>query len=206
MVAIPGPQGRDGRSNQEELVLNDIVEVPVQYAQEVMDGKWGQDWALGYAMTIHSSQGLTVKDPQKVWIIDDWLQWSNLVYLAVSRVEYMHQLERVTCPPEEGSEDRQLTEPQLRKVIQRKLVACKRQDSVKGLQFNLKVDHILELKEAQSNRCAACNIELLWAYQPKDTQQFSVDRLDNTKGHTWDNVRITCLECNRKRGYAVLNV
>ncbi|MEW8689334.1 MAG: hypothetical protein AB2556_26220, partial [Candidatus Thiodiazotropha sp.] len=45
-----------------------------------------------------------IADPQKVWIIDDFLQWSNIAYLAVSRVEYMHQLERVVCPPEEGSE------------------------------------------------------------------------------------------------------
>ena len=64
----------------------------------------GPGWALGYATTVHSSQGLTVADPQKVWIIDDYLQWSNLSYLAVSRVEYMHQLERVVCPPKEGSE------------------------------------------------------------------------------------------------------
>ena len=106
------------------------------------------------------------------------------------------------CSPEEGSgearaEPDEVSAQQLRKVIQRKLVAYKRQDAAKGLRFNLKVDHILRLKEAQSNRCAACNIELLWAYQPKDTQQFSVDRLDNTMGHIRDNTRLTCLECNR---------
>ncbi|MEW8652543.1 MAG: AAA family ATPase [Candidatus Thiodiazotropha sp.] len=205
-VTIPGPLLLDGRPDQRELVLNDVVEVPLKYAREVLAGKWGPDWALGYALTVHSSQGLTIHDPQKVWIVDDFLQWSNLAYLAVSRVEYLSQLERVVCPPEEGSEGAgTLTEQQLRKVIQRKLVAYKRQDAAKGLRFNLKVDHILELKEAQSNRCAACNIELLWVYQPKDTQQFSVDRLDNTMGHTRDNTRLTCLECNRKRGYAVLN-
>ena len=121
-------------------------------------------------------------------------------------MEHLSQRQRVVCPPEEGSEGAgTLTEQQLRKVIQRNLVAYKRQDAAKGLRFNLKVDHILELKEAQSNRCAAWNIELLWVYQPKDTQQFSVDRLDNTMGHTRDNTRLTCLECNRKRGYAVLN-
>ena len=159
------------------------------------------------AITVHSSQGLTVADPQKVWIIDDFLQWSNLAYLAVSRVEYMHQLERVVCPPEEGSEGaRTLTEQQLRKAIQRKLVTYKRQDQAKRLRFSLRVDHILALKEAQNNRCAACNIELLWAYQPKDTQQFSVDRFDNSEGHVHDNVRLTCLECNRKRGAAALHL
>ena len=113
MVTIPVPL-LDGRPDQQEFVLND-VEVPLKYAREVLDGKWGQDWALGYALTIHSSQGLTVTDPKKVWIIDDFLQWSNLAYLAVSRVEYLGQLERVVCPAEEGSEDaRTLTEQQLR--------------------------------------------------------------------------------------------
>ena len=98
MVTTPEPL-LDGRSDQQELALNDVVVVPLKYAREVLDGKWGQDWALGYALTFHSSQGLTGADPQKVWIIDDFLQWSNLAYLAVSRVEYLSQLERVVCPP-----------------------------------------------------------------------------------------------------------
>jgi len=61
-----------------------------------------------------------------------------------------------------------------------------RQDYATELKFNLKVDHILHLREAKNNRCAACNIELLWAYHPKDTQQFSIDRLNNVIGHTHD--------------------
>ena len=84
MVTIPGPL-LDGRPDQQELVLNNVVEVPLEYAREFLDGKWCQDWALGYALTVRSSQGLTVADPQKIWIIDDYLQWSNLAYLAVSR-------------------------------------------------------------------------------------------------------------------------
>ncbi|MEW8689291.1 MAG: hypothetical protein AB2556_26005 [Candidatus Thiodiazotropha sp.] len=105
MVTIPGSLVLDinkvdgeadrGRPDQQEFFLNDVVEVPLKYAREVLDGKWGQDWALGFTITVHSSQGLTIADSQKVWIIDDFLQWSNLAYLAVSRVEYMHQLERV---------------------------------------------------------------------------------------------------------------
>ena len=111
--------------------------------------------------------------------------------------------------PEEGSgeargEPADVLAQQLRKVIQRKLVAYKHQNAAKGLRSGrgpkLKVDHILRLKEAKLNRCAACNIELLWAYKPKDTQQFSVDRLDNIVGNIRDNIRLTCLGCNRKRG------
>jgi hypothetical protein len=198
MVTIPGTDRR------EELVLNDVVHTTIRGAEKAIET---HDWRLGYALTVHSSQGLTIHDPQKVWVIDDHLQWSNLAYLAISRVEYMRQLERVTCPPDEGAKVRPQTEQEIRKAVQRKLVAYKRQDQAKGLQgFNLKVDYILSLKENQRNHCAACDIELLWAYQPKDTQQFSVDRLDNTQGHCEGNVRLTCLECNRTRGGAALNV
>ncbi|MEW8688031.1 MAG: hypothetical protein AB2556_19645 [Candidatus Thiodiazotropha sp.] len=206
MVTIPGPLLLDGRPDQQELVLNDVVEVSLQYPREVLDSKWGQDWALGYAMTIHASQGLTIHDPQKVWI-SDFLQWSNLAYLALSRVEFMHQLERVVCHPEEGSEGvtHILTMQQLRKAIAKKLVAYKRQDQAKGQHFNLRVNHVLELKEAKNDRCAAFDIELLWVYQPKDTQQLSVDQLDNSVGHDRRNIRLTCLECNQKRGAAALS-
>jgi len=81
---------------REELVLNDIIDVSIEAAEAAIHI---DDWCLGYALTVHSSQGLTIKDPQKVWIIDNYLQWSNLEYMAVSRVEYMRQLERVVCPP-----------------------------------------------------------------------------------------------------------
>ncbi|MEW8686500.1 MAG: hypothetical protein AB2556_11870, partial [Candidatus Thiodiazotropha sp.] len=203
---IPGPLVVDGRPDRQELVLNDVVEVSWQTARKVLDGLWGQDWALGYAITVHSSQGLTIADPQKVWIIDDFLQWCSLAYLAVSGMEYMHQLERVVCPQEEGSEGAPiLTDQQLRKANAKKLVAHKRQDQAMGLRFNLKVGQILELKEVQNNHCAACDIELLWAYQPKYTQQFSIDRLDNSVGHVRDIIRLTCLECNRKIGAAAFS-
>ena len=200
LVTIPGPDAA-----KEELVLNDTVQVSVETAQEVLKGKWGDDWALGYALTVHSSQGLTIEDPQKVWIVDDYLQWSNLAYLAVSRVRYLNQLARCCPPPDaDGRPPPAYDEAVARKNIGRKLQAYKRVDAAKGHKCNLRLQDVEALKEKQSNRCAACNIELLWCYEPKDTRQFSVDRIDNAKGHTCDNVRLACLECNRKRGAAAL--
>ena len=135
-----------------------------------------------------------------MWIIDDYMQWSNLAYLAVSRVENMDQLTRVVPAPMAQSEgDRapppppaqtQLTEHQLRRVIAKMLVGYKRQDEANGREFDLKVKDVLALRArasagtaGQQTRCAACNIELLWSYEPKDTQQWSLDRVDNTRGH-----------------------
>ena len=93
-----------------------------------------------------------------------------------------------------------------RKNIGRKLQAYKRVDAAKRLKCNLRlrIKDVEALKEKQSNWCASCNIDLLWCYEPKDTRQFSVDRIDNAKGHTRDNVRLACLECNRKRRAAAL--
>lgn len=45
---------------------------------------------------------------------------------------------------------------------------------------------------------------MLWDYAPKDMQQFSIYRLDNSKAHCKGNVRLTCLECNGRRGAADL--
>ena len=190
---------------KEELVLNDVVEVSVETAQEVLDGTWGDDWALGYALTVHSSQGLTIKDPQKSWIVDDYIQWSNLAYLAVCRVQYLNQLAGCCPPPDaDGHPPLAYGEAVARKNIGRKIQSYKRVDAAKGHKCNLRLKDVEALKEAQGNRCAACNIELLWCYAPKDSRQFSVDRIDNAKGHVRDNVRLVCLECNRKRGAAAL--
>jgi hypothetical protein len=198
-VTIPGTD------NKEVLVLNDVVDVSIAAAEAAIKT---DDWRLGYALTIHSSQGLTISDPRVVWIIDDYLTWSNLVYLAVSRVEYLRQLKRVSLPPKlRDQQTLDLTDQYapVRATIQRKLVGYKRQDQVKRLPgFDLKVNYVLDLRETQNNRCAACNVLMLWTYPPSDMQQFSVDRLDNSKGHCMGNVRLTCLECNRKRGGAAL--
>ena len=198
LVPIPGPDGAE-----EELVLNDLVLVSVETAQEVLYGEWGKNWDLGYAMTVHSSQGLTIEDPQKVWIVDDYMQWSNLAYLAVSRVQYIHQLHRCCSPPETGNHAPRLAydENKAFKNIARKLQAYKRVDEAKGHKCNLRLrmKDVEALKKKQRNRCDSCNIELLWCYEPKDTRQFSIVRIDNAQGHARGNVRLLCLECSRKR-------
>ena len=146
---------KDSRKQREELALNDVIQVTIEAAEKAVKT---DDWRLGYALTVHSSLGLTIKSPQKVWIIDDYLQWSNLAYLAVSRVEYIGQLQRIASPPAEGTEVGQPMEESaqaLRKAIQKKLVAYKRQDQGKALKgLHLKVDYILQLKEKQQNHCA----------------------------------------------------
>ena len=60
-VQVPIP----GTTETDELVLNDIKEVPIEAAERELARLDGTDWRLGYTMTVHSTQGLTMKKPQK---------------------------------------------------------------------------------------------------------------------------------------------
>lgn len=62
MVTITGPL-LDGRPKKQKLVLNDVVEMPLKYACGVLGGNSGSDWALGYALTVHSRQGSPSQTP-----------------------------------------------------------------------------------------------------------------------------------------------
>jgi hypothetical protein len=98
LVPIPGS------SKKKELVKNDIIHLPLntlpdKFLKDMLADKKVIDWELGYAMTIHTSQGMTLKAPQSVWIIDENLAWDNLIYLAVGYVEYLSQLIWVKTPP-----------------------------------------------------------------------------------------------------------
>ncbi|CAG8515593.1 hypothetical protein GLOIN_2v1848952 [Rhizophagus irregularis DAOM 181602=DAOM 197198] len=97
---------------QNNRVQSDLFReaLPVTEKWEYLEAEWKPsdhmladkkviDWELGYAMTIRTSQGMTLKAPQSVWVIDENLAWDNLIYLAVGRVEYLSQLIRVEAPP-----------------------------------------------------------------------------------------------------------
>ncbi|GES82000.1 hypothetical protein GLOIN_2v1848952 [Rhizophagus clarus] len=67
LILIPGS------SEKKELVKNDIIHLPLntlpdKFLKDMLADKKVIDWELGYAMTIHTSQGMTLKAPQSVWI------------------------------------------------------------------------------------------------------------------------------------------
>jgi hypothetical protein len=151
-------------------------------------------WMLGYAITIHSSQGLTISDTN-IWIVDDRIEWSNLVYLAVSRVRRITQLHRVIIDyviTEEITNDDA--------VIKKKLASYKQSDKKNKRDFDIDTEFIIKLKQLQNNHCASCNTMMLWQYSNNNPRQFTVDRINSDLGHTRANVMLTCLECNRRRG------
>jgi hypothetical protein len=58
----------------------------------------------------------------------------------------------------------------------------------------------IDLLVASDLRCCYCRQEVLVLYElVREKQQWTLDRIDNNRGHTADNVVIACLECNLKR-------
>tara|TARA_R110002073_G_scaffold59781_2_gene150237 strand:- start:6270 stop:6764 length:495 start_codon:yes stop_codon:yes gene_type:complete len=54
--------------------------------------------------------------------------------------------------------------------------------------------YILELVELQNNKCAVSGMNLEWEYN--SPHKVSIDRIDNTKGYTKDNIRLVCKQVN----------
>ncbi|CAG8687539.1 17281_t:CDS:2, partial [Cetraspora pellucida] len=188
LVPIPGS------SEKQELVKNDIVYLPLnmlpeKFIKDILSEEKILDWNLGYAMTVHTSQGMMLEAPQRVWVIDEHLAWNNLIYLAVGP----------PLPPEiEEAKNKKAIERSLRPFISGKLIGYMDQDKKKDREFNLSVDYILKLKDLQKDICASCNIEMKWDWDDAgDLDQWTADRIDNKLGHIEGNVRLTCLECNR---------
>jgi hypothetical protein len=89
------------------------------------------------------------------------------------------------------------------KEINKKISNYKQQDMLKK-----HLDHsnfltfesvIHKMKECELN-CRYCNRKMSILYDiSREMCQWSVDRIDNDKGHNIDNFHLACLECNLKR-------
>lgn len=67
-----------------------------------------------------------------------------------------------------------------------------------GLEFDLNDEFILNLINKQNGKCFWLGIPFLLVRR-RDPQQPSIDRLDNSKGYTRDNVVVSCLAANYAR-------
>ena len=69
-------------------------------------------------------------------------------------------------------------------------------NSSKFIDFNNIVIKLLECEL----KCHYCKEAMVILYDiSREMKQWSVDRIDNDKGHNNDNFHLACLECNLKR-------
>ena len=90
----------------------------------------------------------------------------------------------------------------MRQLISKKVSSYMQQDKKKNRtqeQFITLEETIEKLVCSQLN-CKYCNTKTRILYKNKrDIKQWTLDRIDNDRPHTKDNVLISCLECNLKR-------
>ena len=89
----------------------------------------------------------------------------------------------------------------LHRIIQGKLSGYRQQDIKK----NCNPDMVISLQDTLSKlrdsklQCDYCERDVVFFYNTRDPLQWSLDRIDNKRGHEKDNVVISCLDCNLRK-------
>ena len=87
--------------------------------------------------------------------------------------------------------------------INKKISGYKQQDIIKKkldnelfIDFNCIINKMIECEL----KCRYCKCEMSVLYDiTREMKQWSVDRIDNDKGHNKENFHLACLDCNLKR-------
>ena len=92
----------------------------------------------------------------------------------------------------------------VKKSIEKKIKGYENQD-IKKDKLNkkklIKYEDLLEILVISKLKCYYCKCDCLLMYDNvREKKQWTLDRLDNEEGHNRDNVVVSCLECNLKKG------
>jgi hypothetical protein len=91
----------------------------------------------------------------------------------------------------------------VKKQIMSKLNNYKQQDVLKKVHDERKLihlDQVIGKLQESGLKCFYCKEEVYLLYKMvREMKQWSLDRIDNDIGHFYDNVVISCLDCNLKR-------
>jgi RecA-family ATPase len=87
--------------------------------------------------------------------------------------------------------------------IQKKITGYKQQDILKKkldeFEF-ITFDHVFKKMVDSELKCYYCKKEMLILYDiSRETTQWTVDRIDNDKGHNQTNYHLSCLHCNLQK-------
>ena len=93
---------------------------------------------------------------------------------------------------------------QIEKEIKKKITGYKNQDIRKNMYNNsLFIDFniVIDLLVCSKLICYYCGMHIFVLYKnQKEPHQWTLDRIDNDQGHNKDNLVISCLDCNIRRG------
>jgi hypothetical protein len=95
------------------------------------------------------------------------------------------------------------TKLKIQPTIESKINGYKQQDNKRNIfdcEKFVTIEYVKDLFKITNNICYYCKETVMLDYNiAREMKQWSLDRIDNDKGHNIDNVIIACLECNLKR-------
>jgi hypothetical protein len=128
--------------------------------------------------------------------------WEKQVYFIKNIMEKEKEKEKEKENVKEEYE-KIMEEELIIKEIERKIISYKHQDIEKKI---LEQENIIDLKTIVLSlnevniKCYYCECQMLVLYKNvREPTQWTVDRIDNKKGHNKDNFILSCLSCNLKR-------
>jgi hypothetical protein len=87
--------------------------------------------------------------------------------------------------------------------IKQKISGYKRQDILKNVWNEadfVDISHVISKMIESNLLCYYCKEQMYVLYEvSREMKQWTIDRIDNDKGHNNDNYHLACLECNLKR-------
>ena len=60
-------------------------------------------------------------------------------------------------------------------------------------------DDLIRMLNEQQNKCNWCGVDMAWTHRRSTPHGLTLERFDNLKSHTRDNVCLCCKRCNSKR-------
>jgi hypothetical protein len=121
----------------------------------------------------------------------------------INMLEYSHELQKKVLANLMIVRETSNKETLFLKEIRNKISSYKQQDIGKKIleesQF-VTLEHVIDLLQTCQLVCCYCSEKMYILYENvRENNQWTLDRIDNDKGHNQGNVVIACLKCNLKR-------
>ena len=175
----------------------------VHFPKEGLDKEWSIEdfhphFRPGYCSTTHKAQGETIDEHTAVW---EWQKMPRrMLNTALSRNTRAEHIHLGTLPAGYQSKTRKATMA----TIQTKLAGYRASDLAKGRPLcDITPTQCYRLLQDADSRCHLCTDDMLMFGWGEDAEgrQWTLDRVNwRTGGHTWDNVKVAHLSCNREQG------
>lgn len=153
-------------------------------------------WVTAEEAALLKQCTVTLEYNGDILTLKDWSEKLNESYYAIKnryykREKYKYSIEEILFGRKvkiRSKPVKDFTEKNLRTKTCKMVIAYRHKDKIRGYKCDIDTDWVIN--NIINKECIYCG----------DTHKIGCDRIDNTKGHTKDNVVPCCYECNVARG------